>query len=122
MKSSPSHIASGEGRITAQKIAKIHCSILKNNFSKDNLDYDAISVFLDYALPSIRSHELYKDDDEMVENAGKESKNFVWLSEIPIELLTRYKILHDIANTKEYEESVNKICEDYVVKYYPVQL
>ena len=58
----------------------------------------------------------------MVENAGKESKNFVWLSEIPIELLTRYKILHDIANTKEYEESVNKICEDYVVKYYPVQL
>lgn len=120
MKRSLSHnIPPDEERITTQKIAKIH-SILKNNFSKDhNIDYGVISVFLEYALPSIRSHELYKDEDEMVEKAGKESKNFVWLSEMPIELLTRYKILHDIANKKEYEESVNKMCEDYVIKFYP---
>ena len=100
----------------ANKITKIH-SILKDNFKKGLVDYGIIELFLHGALPKIQSHLLYEDTEEMYEKAGPASQDLVAFAKMPIETLTRYKMLHDIFKDKVYEKSAYKIVKDYVLKY-----
>ena len=95
-------------KLSSVQISKIH-DLLQDHFDKvKSIDYIMVWLLQTYAIPNI--WKMFKDGEDIKERAGVNAELFVSIAkDMTAEQLTKLKILHDIANTEEFETPVMNI-------------